>query len=139
MSKRPPGKKISVLALTGAAGIVAGFALNPIDPVIKRICTGSFVIASGGFCLLVLAFSYWLIDVKKVRKGIVFFNIVGMNSLFIYIFTQTGATAWLAHLVKPFAEAFFGWTGPLGAEIIISLACGPCSGRCVCGSIGARS
>ena len=122
MSKRPPGKKIGVLLWTGLAGIIVGFALNPIDPVIKRICTASFVIASGGFCLVVLAFSYWLIDVKKFHKGIVFFNIVGMNSLFIYIFTQTGATAWLGHLVKPFADAAFGWTGPLGAEIVISLA-----------------
>jgi predicted acyltransferase len=121
LSARPAGRKIKVLALTGIAAIVVGFALNPIDPVIKRICTGSFVIASGGFCLLVLALSYWLIDVKKMRKGIVFFNIVGMNSLFIYILSQTNATAWLAHLVKPFAEGLFGWTGTLGAEIIISL------------------
>jgi predicted acyltransferase len=40
----------------------AGFALTPLSPMIKRICTYSFVIASGGFCLLTLAFCYWFID-----------------------------------------------------------------------------
>lgn len=122
MSDRSPAKKVRVLALTGAAAVVAGFALTPVSPMIKRICTGSFVIASGGFCLLMLAFSYWLIDVKRIRAWAVFFNIVGMNSLFIYLFTQTGGTSWLAHLVEPFAKGFLGWTGELPTEIIISLA-----------------
>jgi predicted acyltransferase len=122
MSHRPAKKKIGILAMAGLAGVVVGFALTPVSPMIKRICTSSFVLASGGFCLRMLAFSYWFIDVKGLRKWTTFFNIVGMNSLFIYIFTQTGATEWLAHLVKPFANAFFGWTGTLGAEIVVSLA-----------------
>jgi predicted acyltransferase len=122
MSGGAPRKKVGLLALLGTAGVAVGFALTPVSPMIKRICTSSFVIVSGGFCLLALGLCYWLIDVKGVRKGTVFFNIVGMNSLFIYIFSQTGATSWLAHLVGPFATAFFGWTGKLGAEIVISLA-----------------
>jgi predicted acyltransferase len=122
MSARPPGKKLRVLALAGLLGVAAGFALTPVSPMIKRICTSSFVITSGGFCLLALALCYWLIDVKGARRGVVFFNIVGMNSLFIYVFTETGATEWLAHVVKPFTHAFFGWTGNLAAEIAASLA-----------------
>lgn len=122
MSKRPAAKKLRILAVTGLLGVAAGFALNPVTPVIKRICTSSFVIASGGFCLLALAFCYWLVDVKGVRTGTAFFNIVGMNSLFIYIFTQTGATEWLSHLVRPFTNVSFGWTGHMSAEIATSLA-----------------
>jgi predicted acyltransferase len=122
MSSRPPRQKIAVLAGLGAAGVAGGFALTAVSPMIKRICTSSFVIASGGFCLLTLALCYWLIDVKGIRRGTVFFNIVGMNSLFIYIFTQTGATEWLAHMVRPFTQASFGWTGKLGPEIATSLA-----------------
>ena len=38
-----------------------GCVLNTrIMPIIKRICTSSFVIVSGGWCLLALGFSYWL-------------------------------------------------------------------------------
>jgi predicted acyltransferase len=118
----PPGKKIRVLALGGLAGVAAGFALTAVSPMIKRTCTSSFVLASGGFCLLALGFSYWMIDVRGLRKGTVFFNIVGINSLFIYLFTESGGTAWVARLVRPFTTALFSWTGELGAEIFMSLA-----------------
>jgi predicted acyltransferase len=122
MSGRPPKRKIAVLAGFGAAGVAAGFALTAVSPMIKRICTSSFVIASGGFCLLMLAFSYWLIDVRKFRKWAVFLNIVGMNSLFIYLFTESGGTTWVTRLVQPFTMGFAGWTGELGAEILTSFA-----------------
>jgi predicted acyltransferase len=79
-------------------------------------------VAGGGICLLALAASYWLIDVRKLRKWAVFLNIVGMNSLFIYLFTESGGTAWVLRLVKPFAHVLFGWTGALPAEIFASLA-----------------
>jgi len=122
MSKRTPGYKIRWLAIFGTAGVAVGFALTAVSPMIKRICTSSFVVASGGFCLLVLALSYWLIDVRMLRKWAVFFNIVGLNSLFIYLFTESGGTSWVARLVRPFAAGLFGWTGELGAEIFMSLA-----------------
>jgi predicted acyltransferase len=118
----PPGKKIRGLAFAGLIGVAAGFALTPVSPMIKRICTSSFILASGGFCLLALALSYWLIDVRGRRKGTAFFRIVGMNSLFIYLFTESGGTAWVTRLVKPFLMALFGWTGDPGAEIFVSLA-----------------
>lgn len=122
LSGRPPRRKIAALAGFGAAAVAAGFALTAVSPMIKRICTSSFVVASGGFCLLTLAFSYWLIDVRKFRKWAVFLNIVGMNSLFIYLFTESGGTSWVLRLVRPFTMAFAGWTGGLGAEILTSLA-----------------
>ena len=122
VSSRPAGKRLRVLALAGLAGVAAGFALTPVSPIIKRICTGSFVVASGGFCLLALALCYWLVDVKGMRRGVLFFNIVGMNSLAIYIFSQTGGAEWLSRLPKPFTHALFGWTGKLGPEIATSLA-----------------
>jgi predicted acyltransferase len=122
LSGRPPRKKIAVLGLTGLAGVAAGFALNPVTPVIKRIATSSFVLASGGCCLLALAFCYWLIDVRRVRRWTKFFAIVGMNSLGIYLFTESGGTAWILRLVKPFAFVMFSWAGELPAQIATSIA-----------------
>ena len=57
-----------------------------------------------------------------MKRGVLFFNIVGMNSLAIYIFTQTGATDWLSHLARPFTNALFGWAGELGAAMATSVA-----------------
>jgi predicted acyltransferase len=122
MSKRSPGRKIKILFIAGLIGVVAGYALNPLTPIIKRICTSSFVIVSGGWCLLALGFSYWLIDVMKVQNWAKFFAIVGMNPLFIYLFTESGGARWLNGIAKPFTMGLFGWTGELGAKIITSLA-----------------
>ena len=121
-SSLPPGKKIRILAVAGLSGVAAGFALTAVSPMIKRICTSSFVLASGGFCLLALALSYWVIDVRGLRKWTTFLNIVGLNSLFIYLFTESGGSSWIRKLVLPFTRVLFGWTGQLGAEIFISLA-----------------
>ena len=120
-SSLPAGKKIRTLAIAGLIGVIAGYALNPVTPIIKRICTSSFVIVSGGWCLLALALSYWLIDVKKVQHGWKFFTYVGMNSLLIYLFTNTGGSTWLARVVRPFTMGFFAWTGDLPAKIITSV------------------
>jgi predicted acyltransferase len=120
-SSRTPWQKIRTLAIPGVLGVVIGYSLNPVDPIIKRICTSSFVIVSGGWCLLALAFSYWLIDVKGRKKWATFFTIVGMNPLFIYLFTNTGGAEWFRRIAKPFTEGLFAWTGPLTAEIVTSL------------------
>jgi predicted acyltransferase len=121
-SKRAPWQKIKMLAMAGLVGVVVGYALNPVTPIVKRICTSSFVIVSGGWCLLALALSYWLVDVKRFQKWAKFFCYVGMNSLFIYLFTETGGAEWLAQIVKPFTLGVFGWTGELSARIVTSLA-----------------
>jgi predicted acyltransferase len=118
----PTRKKIAWLAGLGAAGVAAGFALTAVSPMIKRISTSSFVVAGGGFCLLALALSYWLIDVKKWNAWALFLNVVGMNSLFIYLFTESGGTKWIRSLAFPFTMAFVPWIGELAAEILTSVA-----------------
>ena len=120
-SSRSAGHKIKVLMIAGLIGVVVGYAMDPFTPIIKRICTSSFVIVSGGWCLLALAFSYWLIDVKKIRGWILFFNVVGLNSLFIYMFTNTGGGHWFSRIAAPFVEGLFGWAGDLQAKIATSI------------------
>jgi len=120
-SERPALRKLKLLFIAGAVGVVAGYALDPLTPIIKRICTSSFVIVTGGWCLCTLAFSYWLIDVKRIRRWSLFFNIVGMNSLFIYLFTNTGGSEWFSKIARPFTMGLFAWAGELNAKIATSL------------------
>jgi len=120
-SSRAPLHKIRLLAIAGIIGVVCGYALNPLTPIIKRICTSSFVIVSGGWCLLALALSYWLIDVRKLKRGTVFFDIVGMNPLFIYLFTNTGGAGWFNRIARPFTMGLFAWASHLTGQIITSL------------------
>ncbi len=102
--------KLKYLLIAGVVMVLVGYGLNPITPIIKRICTSSFIIVTGGWALLSLAFLYWLIDVKKKGKWMFFFAIVGMNPLFIYLFTLTGGSGWFQHIVHPFVHGILAFT-----------------------------
>jgi predicted acyltransferase len=121
LSEQTGREKLRILIIAGLIGLVAGYALNPVTPIIKRICTSSFILASGGWTLLALALSYWLIDLKKYNPAVLFFAIVGMNPLFIYLFANLGGTGLLEKIVTPFTTSLLGWLGELPMEFMTSL------------------
>ncbi len=88
--------KTKQLLLWAAICLAVGFALDwlHITPIIKRIATTSFTLASLGWCLLALAACYWWIDIKNHRKYLFFFTVVGMNSIFIYLFFEIVGSRW---------------------------------------------
>ena len=95
--------------LAGVAGLIIGFGMNyTITPIIKRIATSSFTLASGGWCLLGLSFFYWWIDVTKHRKYLHFFVVVGMNSLFIYLFIEIIASRWFNEYIGAITNGLMG-------------------------------
>ena len=126
MSERPAAKKIQILVIAGIACLVAGYSLDllGITPIIKKIATSAFVLASGGWTILALCFFYWLVDVKMKFRGnaSLFFIIVGMNSIFIYLFFEVGGADLLGEIFVPFTKAFFSWGGELTVGVITSLA-----------------
>lgn len=77
--------------------LVIGYAmdLTGMTPIIKRIATTSFTLVTGGWCLLALVFLFWWIDVRKHVRWLPFFTIVGMNSIFIYLFFEIVVGDWL--------------------------------------------
>ena len=54
-------------------------------PVIKALWTSTFVLAAAAYSLIVFAIFYYLLDVKGYRKGVLFFQVIGMNSITIYM------------------------------------------------------
>ncbi len=107
-SDRVSMEKVKIFVIAGLVGVVIGYALDPITPIIKRICTTSFVIVTGGWCLLALAFCYWLVDLKGYKKWTQFAIVFGMNPLAVYLFGEVGGNKWLRDIVRPFAEGFEG-------------------------------
>ena len=118
MSKRTAAKKIQTLLIWGLIGVVIGYGLDPVTPIIKRICTSSFVIVSGGWSLIALAISYWIIDVRGYQRWLKFAIVFGMNPLFIYIFAHLGGDAWLTSVVAPFTKGFLFWGGDVFVAFI---------------------
>jgi predicted acyltransferase len=124
MSEKSQLKKIQTLLIAGVAVLVIGYSLDllNITPIIKKIATSSFVFVSGGYSILVLCLCYWLIDTKKLfATGWNMFKIVGMNSIFIYLFFSVGASGILRRFFAPFSKEFFSWGGDLAAAIMTSL------------------
>lgn len=124
MSKRPDQRKINILIAAGIAGLVLGYGLDwlGITPIVKRIATTSFTLASGGWCLLTLAFMYWLIDVKGNNKWPFAFILVGMNPIFIYLFTQTVGHQWVVDTMAIFNDGILGVVGLSGQILDITNA-----------------
>lgn len=106
-------RKLSRILILGAVTLVLGFGLDwtGITPIIKRIATTSFTLASGGLCLLGLAFVFWWIDVLNHKNLLKFFVIVGMNSIFIYLFFEIVVARWLGDYVNVIVN---GLISPIG-------------------------
>ena len=116
-SSRADLRKVKELAIAGAIGVVLGLAVDPLTPIVKRICTSSFIIESGGWSLLVLALFSWLVDVKGYKKWTWFMVVVGMNPIFIYMFSNL-LGGWTRDFINIFASPFIGQPGIAGKIIL---------------------
>lgn len=118
MSEKAAMEKFRKIAIAGLIILATGYLLDwtSVTPIIKRISTSSFVLASGGWALMALAFSYWLIDIKKINGWIFPFVIFGTNAIFIYIFFNTIGEQWLNDFVAIFTNGILSW---LGASVFV--------------------
>lgn len=107
----PPRAKIRWLVLVGAGGLAAGAVLDGLGvcPVVKRIWTPSWVLFSGGWCLLLLAGFYAVVDVARRQRAVFPLVVVGTNSIAAYL---------IAHLFVDFIRKAL--TTHLGTEIFRS-------------------
>ncbi|GAA0879095.1 DUF5009 domain-containing protein [Algoriphagus jejuensis] len=125
LSTKAPSEKIKLIAIAGIIGLIVGFGLDlaGITPIVKRISTTAFAFASGGWALLTLALSYWFVDVRDNKKWSFAFIVVGMNSIFIYLFAEILAR-WLNKTLGIFTVGFLSWTGldEHGLALITALA-----------------
>jgi predicted acyltransferase len=69
-NRQTDARKLLLIAACGAALMLAGWTLNPIIPINKKIWTPSFMLLSGGFSMAAQALLYWLIDRKPARRPI---------------------------------------------------------------------
>jgi predicted acyltransferase len=88
--------KLKTLIIWSGITLIAGYAMDflQLTPIIKRIATSSFTLASLGWCLLGLSLCYYIIDIKGYNKKILFFTVLGMNSIFIYLFFEIVGARW---------------------------------------------
>jgi predicted acyltransferase len=81
-------RKAALLAAGGAVLLAAGLLWGLQFPIIKKLWTSSFVLATGGLGALLLAGFYLVIDVWKVRTWAVPLTWIGANALTIYLLSN---------------------------------------------------
>ena len=83
-------QKVKHFLIMGGLGLSLGMLLDVtgICPVVKRIWTPSWVLLSGGWCSLLLAMFYTVIDVKGYKKMAFPLVVVGLNSIAAYVMSS---------------------------------------------------
>jgi predicted acyltransferase len=87
ISEGKSGDKLRKLLYFGIAGLFLGLLLHytGICPNVKRIWTPTWVLFSGGWCFLLMAGFYYLIDLKGQDQWFFWLKVIGMNSIAAYV------------------------------------------------------
>jgi predicted acyltransferase len=107
MTDRRTATKMRIIAALGLSGVALGWALNPVIPIVMKIWTTSYGLASAGFaCLMFLVF-YWAVDVRGYKKPAFPFVVIGMNAVAIY----------MSESIIPWSKTVAIFTHPLAATL----------------------
>jgi predicted acyltransferase len=133
MSDRDSAEKMKWLLIGGVILLILGFGLDlsHITPIIKRIATSSFVLASGGYCIVFLAICFWWVDIRNHKTKLMFFNLFALNSIFIYLFFEIVGDRWFTGYILTITNGVFGMihfpvipSAILGSLVVFALESG---------------
>ncbi len=114
-------RKTGILALIGIVLIPIAVILSPVYPIIKVCWTTTYNLLAGGISFLLIALFYLIIDVWGFQKWSFFFRVIGMNSVFIYLF---GRIVPVDEITKFFAGWIIipsgGYGEVIGAVVIVA-------------------
>ena len=113
---------ITKLLLVGVALTFIGYLWDMSFPINKKLWTSSFVVFTIGLDCILIAVLMYIIQFYKRKKWTNFFEIVGKNPLFIYMFSEillitmytihmadgTTLFSWIYHHFFVYAGAYFG-------------------------------
>lgn len=119
-------KKFQNLIVAGLICTVAGLLWGLHFPINKHLWSSSFILLTAGMSFLFMGVFYWVIDIKNYRKWAFFFQVIGLNSLTIYLayrfidFTNTSSLLF-SGLLSPIAEIWHDVFIAFGAMVLVWL------------------
>lgn len=125
-SESAPRRKLLTLLVSGAVALSLGLACHfaGICPIVKKIWTPSFTLASGGLSLLTLGLLYAIVDLKGWRRWAFPAVVVGMNSIAAYALIHLIAHWTLENYLRHFGGGMFTLFGPAWEPLLQNLAVG---------------
>lgn len=94
--------KVVPLFVVGTSLLFVGYLLSYGCPINKKVWSPTYVLVTCGLASMLLALLTWVIDVKGKKKWSVFFEVFGVNPLFLFVVSDF------------FAIVFGAFTFPVG-------------------------
>ncbi|MCK4558572.1 MAG: DUF1624 domain-containing protein [Calditrichia bacterium] len=116
-------RKLIYLSGLGLVLFICGAILDFAEPINKQLWTVSYTLFMGGWAMIILSLSIWLIDLKGWKKWLTPFIVLGSNPIIIYVGSSLVAkTLYLlktsenisaksliyANILQPLAGDYFG-------------------------------
>lgn len=95
-----PERCVRIFAI-GFSLAAAGFLMSEWLPLNKRIWSPTFALVTCGLAAMLLATLIYIIDMRGQRRWSRFFEMFGINPLFLYVFSEVAAIAISASGIKP--------------------------------------
>ncbi|MHC4310260.1 MAG: acyltransferase family protein [Planctomycetota bacterium] len=113
-SQKTNSQKVLLLSAMGFGSLLVGWIWNDrmwifSFPIIKHLWTSSFVFYSAGWCFLLLALFYLIIDVWGFKKWAFGFKVIGMNAIAVYMVTRKFN---FSNIGDIFVGGLEKWVGP---------------------------
>lgn len=108
---QPKLKNAAALLVFGLLLLAFGYLASAESPIIKKIWSSSFTLVSGGWCVLLMAFFYWLVDCANFTTGLNWLKIYGMNAIAAYVISTLinfrSIPESLFYGLKPILESYY--------------------------------
>ena len=122
-------ERLAKLLLIGVLCLAAAYVWDWVFPINKKLWTSSYVLLTIGLDLLLLSLIIYTTDFLKLGWNYRFFEIFGMNSLFVYLLSEYLLTALQFIRVADGQSLFaflygngFAWIAPYWASLAFSLS-----------------
>jgi predicted acyltransferase len=107
-SRWSENRKLQLLVGGGIASLGLGLLWSTFFPIITRLWTSSYTLYANGWCMLIFALFYWVIDMRGHRKWAFPFVVIGLNALTIYVLQ---AVFDFVHIANIFVEGLANHSG----------------------------
>jgi predicted acyltransferase len=90
--KSSPSEQVALkLIFAGLGCLAAGWLLHysGLCPIVKKIWTPAWTLYSGGWCFLMMAAFYFIVDLQGWKRWAFPLVVIGMNSIAIYVLVHT--------------------------------------------------
>ncbi len=118
-----PTARVAWFAGAGLLFVVAGHALSWQIPIIKNLWTASYVLVAGGWCLILFAATYAVMDIAGRRCWALPAVWIGANAILIYLLDRfVDFDRVVLFLIGESALALDDLAGPGAARLVANLA-----------------